>query len=155
MKYILLVLTLFLVACSTHTYGVREPKTVVLKTPKIKFADVAYLSRSDESVAVELYAVGHALKTISIDSMVCIKGEGCMSKSAFNDAYLCSGYPPNLLKNVLLGKPIYGGKNMERSGGEFSQTIKNAEVNIRYIVNTHRIYFKDKTNNILISIKEL
>lgn len=128
---------------------------VVLKTPKIKFADVAYVSGGDDAVTLELYVAGKALKTISIDRMVCVEGEGCMQESSFNDEYLCSGYPADLLKNVLLGKPIYGGQNLERSSGEFSQSIQDAEVNIRYIVNQHRIYFKDKTNNILISIKDI
>ena len=154
MKYLLLLITLFFVACSTHTYE-KQSKMVILKTPKIKFADVAYISRGDDAVVLDLYVAGKALKNISIDGMVCVDGEGCMQKSSFNDEYLCSGYPADLLKNVLLGKPIYGGENIERSSGEFSQSIKNAEVNIRYIVNAHRIYFKDKTNNILISIKDI
>lgn len=154
MKYIVFVFALFFIACSTHTYE-KQSKIVVLKTPKIKFADIAYISRGKDAVVLDLYVAGKALKTITIDNLVCVEGAGCISKDTFNEEYLSPSYPANLLQNVLLGKPIYEGKNIERSAGEFSQTIKDAEVNIRYIVNARRIYFKDKTNNILISIKEL
>jgi len=77
-----------------------------------------------------------------------------MTKSSFNDTYLYDAYPPDLLKNILLGKPIYNGEGVQRSDGEFSQTIKTPEVDIRYIVNRYQTYFKDRKNNILIKIKD-
>lgn len=154
MKYLLLTTILFLVACSTHTYE-KQVKLVVLKTSKIKFADIAYVGQANDAVVLELYIAGKALKTISIDRLVCVADEGCLSKSSFNKEYLFDGYPEDLMKNVLLGKPIYESKNVKYLQGEMLQVIQEKNVDITYRVSTHRIYFKDKTNNILISIKEL
>lgn len=153
MKYIFFILLAVFSGCSVAPQ-IKETKIVTLKTPKLKFNDIGYVTKTSDSVSIDLYIAGKALKSISIDRMVCISGEGCISKDSFNNDYLYDNYPSDLLKNVLLAKPIYNAKGLQKSAGEFSQTIKNAEVDIRYIVNQHATYFKDRKNNILIKLKD-
>ena len=78
-----------------------------------------------------------------------------MSRAAFNEAYLNAAYPDELLQNVILGKPIYGAKGLQKNAEGFSQHLKSQSVDILYRVNVQEIYFKDKTNKILIKIKEI
>lgn len=154
MKYLLVFLVLFFSACSVKQLE-KSSKMVVFKTKNIRFSDLGYISRGDNSVEIDLYLAGKAFKKISIDGMVCIEGEGCMRKSSFNEEYLCSAYPDDLLKNVFLGKPIYGGKNMFQTDNGFMQDILEQEVDIVYGVNAKEIYFKDRRNKILIKIREV
>ncbi|MFT7860238.1 MAG: hypothetical protein ABXS93_04800 [Sulfurimonas sp.] len=127
---------------------------LVFKSKQFRFADIAYVGANQESLAIDLYVVGKAFKKITIDGMICIEGEGCMRKSSFNEEYLSGAYPDDLLKNVFLAKPIFGGKNLEKTSSGFKQKIRGNGVDIIYKIDGQRVYFKDRMNKILIKIKD-
>ncbi|QOP41981.1 hypothetical protein [Sulfurimonas marina] len=154
MKYLLIFLVLFFSACSVKQLE-KSSKMVVFKTKNIRFSDLGYIGEGKESVEIDLYVVGKAFKKISIDGMICIEGEGCMRKSSFNEEYLSSSYPDDLLKNVFLGKPIFEQKNLLRTDIGFVQIIQSNGVDIVYKVELNEIYFKDRKNKILIRIKDV
>jgi len=154
MKYLLLFLTLFFSACSIKNYERNETKVIILKSPKIKFADTGYIRSTDKSIALEMFVAGQRVETIEINHLICIKS-GCMSKSGFNAEYLHSSYPRDLLQNVLLGRVIYEGKNLVRTPEGFEQMIESSDVDIVYKKTVQQIYFKDRKNKILLKIKDL
>ena len=78
-----------------------------------------------------------------------------MSRSKFNAHFLNEAYPDTLLQNVLLGKPIYDGKNRVKYKDGYEQHIKSKDVDILYRVKVRSIKFKDRKNRILIKIKEI
>ena len=154
MKQILIILTLFLTACSVKEYEHTESKIIIIKTKKFKFADLGYVRNSDKDLQLELFVAGKSIKKIDINHLICVD-EGCMSKNCFNEEYLDSAYPSEILQNILLGTGIYDGKNIIQTEFGFEQKIKTDDVDIVYTVGAKRIYFKDKKNAILIKIKEL
>ncbi|QFR50126.1 hypothetical protein FJR48_10460 [Sulfurimonas lithotrophica] len=154
MKYFLLALILFFSACSIKEYKHTQSKIIIIKSPKIKFADVGYVRNLDNAIELELFMAGKSIKKIAINHLICVD-EGCMSKSGFNQAYLHPSYPSELLQNILLAKPIYNSKNLEKTDSEFVQKIKNEEVDIKYKVSSKTIFFKDKKNNIILKLKEI
>jgi len=79
---------------------------------------------------------------------------GCMSKRNFNEDYLTSAYPDDLLQNILLSKEIFGGQNRVQTLDGFEQSIENNEVNISYKVTTKSMEFKDRKNKIIFKIKD-
>jgi len=154
MKYTFILVTLLFTACSFKNYEHAESKVVIIKTPKLKFSDLAYIKHSGDAVALELFIAGKLVQKISIDYLICVD-EGCMSKSGFNSEYLNSAYPDNILQNIILGKPIYKRENFLKNRDGFEQTIKNRSVNINYRVNSHETYFKDRKNHIIFKIKDI
>jgi hypothetical protein len=154
MKYLLILLVMFFSACSVKQVE-KNSKMVVFKTKNIRFSDLAYIGKDDNGVEIDLYVVGKAFKKISIDGMICIEGEGCMRKSSFNEDYLSPKYPDDLLKNVFLGEPIFDKKNLLKTDLGFVQVIQASGVDIVYKVELDQIYFKDRTNKILIKIKDV
>ena len=144
---------LLLSACSVKNYEHTQTKILILKSPKIKFADVAYLKNSAKHIELELFIAGQAVKKIEINHLICID-EGCMSKRGFNEEYLSKQYPDDILQNILLGRAIFDAKNRVQTQDGFEQHIKNIHVDIIYRVSLHVIYFKDRENNILIKIKD-
>lgn len=154
MKYLLLFLTLFFSACSIKNYERNETKVIILKSPKIKFADTGYIRSTDKSIALEMFVAGQRVETIEINHLICVKS-GCMSKSGFNAEYLHSSYPSDLLQNVLLGRAIYEGKNLLRTAEGFEQMIESSDVDIVYKKTVQQISFKDRKNKILLKIKDL
>lgn len=153
MKYILLIFTLIFSACSVKNYDTTETKIIIIKSPKLKFADVGYIRNSSKNIELELFVAGQAIEKFSVNHLVCTS-DGCISKSGFNKDYLHTSYPDELLQNILLGKAIYGGKNRIQTKSGFTQKIRNPDVDIVYSVDNKMISFKDKRNKIIFKIKD-
>ena len=77
-----------------------------------------------------------------------------MSKQGFNAEYLSEVYPSNILQNILLAKPIYGGENRVQTSDGFRQHVEDENVNIIYKVTANTTFFKDRKNNIIFKIKD-
>jgi len=147
-------LLLLLSGCTARPFVNSHTATIILKTPKIKFADQGYIRSNEDLVALELFSAGHPVGKFEIESMVCVDGEGCMRKSSFNAEYLNVYYPDTLMENVLRGRPIYGGVNFIKNEHGFEQHILDEFVEIKYRVSERQIYFKDRQNRVLIKIKK-
>ena len=154
MKYILLLFTLLFSACSVKNYEHTESKLIIIKSPKIKFADLGYIRNSDKAVELELFVAGKVIEKISVNHLVCVS-DGCMSKRGFNEEYLNAAYPDRILQNILLGHEIYDGKHRVKTNDGFEQTIEDKNVNITYKVSSNVVYFKDRKNNIIFKIKDI
>ena len=153
MKYILLTLTLLFSACSVKNYEHTESKIIIIKSSKIKFADLGYIRNSDKAVELELFVAGKVIEKISVNHLICVS-DGCMSKSGFNEDYLNRSYPDEILQNILLGYEIYDVTNIVKTQDGFEQNIKDKSVDITYKVSTNAIFFKDRKNSIIFKIKD-
>ena len=153
MKYLLIAFTLLFGACSTKNYEITQTKIIIIKSPKLKFADLGYIRNSDKSIELELFVAGKAIEKFSVNHLVCTS-EGCMSKSGFNADYLHASYPDDILQNILLARPIYDGKNRVQTPDGFEQKIEDENVNIIFRVSSDTTYFKDRKNRIIFKIKD-
>lgn len=153
MKYILLIFILVFSACSLKHYDHTKTKIIIIKSPKIKFADVGYIRNSGDSIELELFIAGNCIERISINHLICVRG-GCMTKGSFNRDYLNHSYPSDILQNILLGEPVYEAVNMVKTQDGFKQRIDDGEVLIEYEVTPYAVVFKDKKSGILFKIKD-
>ncbi len=140
--------------CGARPFVQTDVATIVLKTPKLRFADTGYIRQNAELVALELFSAGQAVGKFEIGTLVCVDGEGCMRKSSFNAEYLSADYPDTLMEDILRSNPIYKGKNLVKNRQGFEQNISKDGVDIRYKVTDRQIYFKDRKNSVLIKIKK-
>ena len=147
-------LLLMLSGCGAKPFVKSESATIILKTPKIKFADMGYVRSNEDVIALELFTAGQPVGKFEIESMVCVDGEGCLRKSSFNEEYLNVHYPDTLMEDVLRGVPIYDALNLSKNEHGFKQNILDEYVDIKYKVSEKQIYFKDRQNGILIKIKK-
>ena len=155
MRFVITFIVLvFFVACSTKEYVSKEAQIVTIKSPKLKFNDIGYILHDGNSVELQLYSAGTTVEDITIDHLVCIEA-GCMSKSAFNEEYLSGSYEDDLLKNLLMKKPIFGGKNLKKRRNGFEQHLVTKAYDITYRVGKDTLYFKDTKNRILLKLKSL
>ncbi len=154
-KILFLGLLLSLIGGCSYFNEVRKstPLFVVWKSPGMKFADQGFLVEDKDRTKLEVYASAQPVADISITrSMVC-SGMMCMSKKEFNKKYLSSAYPDTLLENIIHGRKIFDGKNLQKEKNGFSQKIKSDKYNIEYIVEGDETGFKDDKNGITIIIK--
>ena len=140
--------------CSIKDYEITQTKIIIIKSPQLKFADIGYIRNTEKAIEMELFVAGNPIEKITINHLICVT-KGCMSKSGFNEEYLHSTYPNDILQNILLGNEIYDGKNKIKTNDGFEQKINVEDVNIKYRVNSKAIFFKDTKNKIIFKIKEL
>jgi len=153
MRYILLVCFLIFSGCSIKNYEHTQAKIIIIKSPKLRFADVGYIRNSDKSIEMELFVAGKAVHKITINHLICMS-DGCMSKSGFNSEYLNPFYPDDILQNIVLGKEIFSGENLLKTQDGFTQHIQDTHVDIIYKVSSDIIYFKDRKNKIILKFKD-
>ena len=139
--------------CSIKNYETTQTKIIIIKSPKIKFADIGYLRNTDKAVELELFVAGNPVEKITINMLICVSA-GCMSKSGFNEDYLHMSYPDDLLQNIFLGNAIYEGKSKVKTADGFEQKISTQNVDIQYRVDSKTIFFKDRKNKIIFKIKD-
>jgi hypothetical protein len=155
MRYLFVAFLLFFTACSTKNYEQTKTKLLTIKTKQFRFSDIAYLRHTQSDLELELFMAGQVFKKITINHLICVSDEGCMGKESFNEEFLSAAYPADLLQNVLLAKPIFLGKNLEKNENGFVQHIVSPQYEIVYRVENKKIYFKDRKNHILIKLKDL
>jgi hypothetical protein len=77
-----------------------------------------------------------------------------MSAREFNLRYLSPHYPPELLADLLAGKPIFGGVGLRREGAGVIQKItKKGQYATDYRVLNGSVTFHDTINHIVIEIR--
>jgi len=150
---LLALLLLFFGGCASKQLPHKESWVVLIKSPKLKFNDIGYILHNDDKVELQLYAAGVAVEKFSIDHMVCIES-GCMRKSSFNAEYLSSAYDDDLLKDMLLHRPIFDGKNLRLNKNGFEQHLVSDAYDITYRVTPNTLYFKDTKNRILFKLRK-
>jgi len=151
--FFILWVSLFL-GCAPKSYEINESRLIIIKTPKLKFADLGYIRKNADEVRADLFVAGTLVQSIEIKTLVCVN-EGCVSKSSFNEEYLNASYPDDLMLNVLLAQPIFEKASMKKTKEGFIQELKSSEYNIIYKIENGNIYFKDRKNRILIKIRKV
>ena len=154
MRFFLLVIAIVLFfGCSTRQPTQKESWIVLIKSPKLKFNDIGYILKNDDSVELQLYSAGNAVESFSVNHLICTQS-GCMRKSSFNEEYLNKAYDEEILKDLLMRRPIFGGKNLQRTEDGFRQHIVSDAYDITYRVSAKELYFKDRKNRILFKLKQ-
>ena len=157
-KIVLNIILLLISGCSSKNIVKeknQESAFIILKTPKIKYADMGFIYRSDSFVKVEIYQMGQAIMSLTINGMnICLSTLKCMEKREFNKEILITSYPDTLLENIFRGKPIFKGKNLQKDSSGFTQNIEDKDkYSIRYRVSGDNKIFRDTKNHIKIEVK--
>ena len=152
--FFLFVTALLFFGCSTKQPPQKESWIVTIRSPKLKFNDIGYILHNDDTVELQLYEAGNTVESFSINHLVCTDS-GCMRKSSFNAEYLSSAYDDDLLKDILMHRPIFGGKNLQRDKNGFEQHIVSSAYDITYRVTPDTLYFKDTKNRILFKLRKV
>ncbi len=158
-KKILLAITVLLISgCSSKNIVQeknQESAFIILKTPKIKYADMGFIYRGDSFIKVEIYQMGQAIMSLTINGMnICLSTLKCMEKRDFNKEMLIASYPDTILENIFRGKPIFKGKNLKKEANGFSQNIEERDkYKIKYSVIGNNKIFRDSKNSIKIEVR--
>ena len=130
---------------------------VTMKTKKFAFSDTGFLVKYENSMHLNVLAMGKSVLDLKIqkdEDDICV-GSLCNTKHGFNQSYLVGSYPDDFIENILQKKPIFNGRGLTKTSKGFVQKIICDRYGIKYQVTNKSVYFKDKKNNILIKLKEI
>ena len=157
-RIVLVLATLSLLTACVGTKPKKEESAfIVLKTPKIRYADMGFITASSTDVKVEIYGAGQPLIKLEIGGLnICMSTFECMDKITFNETVLNGAYDKDLLENIFRAEPIFKGENIEKNrDGSFTQKLtKDNLYDISYRVNQKERVFRDKLNKILIKVRK-
>ena len=134
----------------------QESAFIVIKTDKMRYADMGFIYRGDSFVKVEIYSMGQPLVSLDINPVnVCMSTFECMEKKDFNAKMLSTNYPDTLLENIFRGEPIFDREGIENNSTGFIQKLKKDDkYDITYSVISEKRVFRDKINKIVIKVKK-
>lgn len=154
-KYFALFLIFFLSACAIKSTQTKT-QTVhfTLLSPEIKIADAGFLKQNKQEIKLELYKLAHLILKLKIDKKICAN-QACYPKLAFNAKYFKNYYYEDFLSDILLAKPLFNGKNLEKTRCGFKQKINSQNYEIEYEICDLKISFYEKKNKIKIILKRI
>lgn len=127
---------------------------MTIKTPLLKYSDSGFLKQINEAIYINLFNAGIPVLEIIIDKKVCIQ-KVCYNNLQFNSQFLGDMHYNNILKDIVLFRPIYNKKNLKYENKGFSQSLHVKNREIFYQVTNQSVTFRDKAKKVLIKIKLL
>lgn len=149
-KIFIFFLLLFFSACALKNQEYPSQKMkVVFNTPAIKINDFGFLKKENKALNLEVYKLGQAFFKLKIREDICLNSV-CYSKIVFNQKFFKNTYYEDILKDILEAKPLWNGKNIEKTQCGFNQKLNSANYEIFYEVCDNKISFFDKISHIKI-----
>ncbi|ECQ7377327.1 hypothetical protein F0F11_04560 [Campylobacter coli] len=140
----------FLCACSVKNQNFSSQSLMVLiASPMIKINDAAFLKKENNALNLEVYKLGQAFFKLKIREDICLNSV-CYSKMVFNQKFFKNAYYEDILKDILEAKPLWNGKNMQKTQCGFNQNLNSANYEIFYEVCDNKISFVDRISRIKI-----
>lgn len=149
-KIFIFFLILFFSACAlkNRDYSSQKMK-VVFSTPTIKINDFGFLKKENKALNLEVYKLGQAFFKLKIREDICLNSV-CYSKMVFNQKFFKNAYYEDILKDILEAKPLWNGKNMQKTQCGFNQNLNSANYEIFYEICDNKISFVDRISRIKI-----
>ena len=152
---ILLIAILLFSGCAYKTpYTSSKPYYIVIKNSQISVADTGFIKRDDSRLNLQLFSAGTVLLDLHVEESVCLSYT-CMSKESFNKEFFGIRHYKEFIDELFSFKPIFSKKNLKKLDNGFEQKIVTNSYDITYRVENGNLYFKDRTNKVLIKLKEL
>ena len=150
MRIFVMALLLLFAGCAVKKPLHSQSVVLTVKTPKLRYSGAGFLYRGKDAL-FEAYE-GEAAFALKVGDRVCMSGR-CLSFEEFNRRFLVSCYPRDLLKRVLLAKPLPS--TLEKTENGFLQRWKTSCFDIVYSINGDNVSFKDKKNKIVIKVRRI
>ena len=107
-KIILFSLLFLLSGCALKQKPISASRTIVFKTPSIKFYDSGFITEYRDHIKLEIYNAGNIVLYLDIyKDKICQSAFKCIQAKEFNLKYLHNSYKDDFLYNLFLQNNIY------------------------------------------------
>ena len=122
-------------------------------SPSLKISDAGFIHRFAEKTELQIYNSGVSVLKIDIsENKICLNS-ACDDEPTFNRKFFKNAHYNGFFSEILNHKPIYNGKNLQKTDCGFIQNL--SENFIEYKLCNNSLEFADTKNKIKIKLKEL
>lgn len=149
-------LALFLSGCAVKKdISTSETAMITIKNKQIALSDTGFINRGNDYTNVQIFSAGSVLFNLEITgSNICLDGR-CLDKLSFNQQFLYEEHYAELMQDIIAKKPIYEGKNLQKTSSGFEQELELANSHLIYKVEGANLTFRDTKNSIFMRLKPL
>ncbi|MDO4674930.1 hypothetical protein [Campylobacter sp.] len=154
-KIWLFVVVLFLSACAVKNPKTQNPPTqtmrILLSSPAIKINDMGFLRHEGGGLILQIYKLGKPLLALSVRDKICLNG-ACYAKRIFNEKFFNHAHYDDFLSDILKARPLYAGKNLQKSPCGSTQVLEAKNYAIVYELCGENVRFWDKISRVRLQL---
>ncbi|MCI6989011.1 MAG: hypothetical protein MR902_05495 [Campylobacter sp.] len=150
-KIFIVVFAILFAGCVQKTPQSSTGLKFTIISPMVKISDMGFLHRYKNEINLQIYSSGVSVLNLYLKEKVCMNG-ACDDEMVFNSKFFKREHYRGFLGEILSAKPIYDGRNLQKSDCGFTQIISD---DIKYSVCNDEVSFKDAKFNIKINYKEI
>lgn len=148
-------IVLFFSACVIkNTHFNSQSVLLSVSSNSMRFSEAGFLKQDSKTLDLEIYKLGQAFFELKIRDKICLNS-ACYDKKNFNEKFFQNTYYDDILKDILLAKPLWKGRDLEKNECGFTQELKNSSYDIFYQVCGDKSTFFDKKTKVKIIFKKL
>lgn len=149
-----LFIALFFGACASKNTSFNSQSVLLsVSSNSMRFSEAGFLKENSKTLDLEIYKLGQAFFELKIRDKICLNSV-CYDKKNFNEKFFQNAYYDDILKDILLAKPLWKGHNLEKNECGFSQKLKKSSYDIFYEVCDDKSTFFDKKTKMKIILKK-
>lgn len=149
-NFLFLSFLFFFSACTLKNQNYSSQSMMVLfNTPMVKINDAGFLKKESKVLNLEIYKLGQAFFELKIRDNICLNAV-CYDKKTFNQKIFKNKYYDDILKDILEARPLWNGKNMQKTDCGFIQQLSGVNYEIFYEICDNKISFFDKISRVKI-----
>lgn len=154
--HVSLLCLLFLSGCAVKKeISTSETYVITIKNKQIALSDTGFVNQGNDYTNVQIFSAGSVLFNLEITGgNICLDGR-CLDKLSFNQQFLQAEHYAELMQEVIAKKPIYEGKNLQKTSNGFEQELELPHSHLVYKVDGANLTFRDTKNSILMRLKPL
>ena len=132
------------------------PKVVFFSTNAFKFYDTGFIKEYPNKTSLQIFNAGVLLLDFSVNkNRVCINDDCYAKESVIRKFFQNDSLNALDFRDILLGKVIFEGKNLQKNSNGFTQNINFGNSKITYKVNSDSIFFKENKSKFTLEITNI
>ncbi|TKX31309.1 hypothetical protein [Campylobacter estrildidarum] len=148
--FVFFLVLFFFNACTVKNQNYHSQSvSIIINSPFLKMRDFGFLKRQNQILILEVYRMGQAFFNLKIKDKICLN-IACYDKQIFNKKFFKNEYYDDILSDILNAKPLWQGKNLQKTTCGFKQNLKTENFEIFYEVCQNKVSFLDKISHIKI-----
>ncbi|NLC27463.1 MAG: hypothetical protein GX780_01665 [Campylobacteraceae bacterium] len=151
-KWLIILISLIISGCSLKPVPKESMSAhILIKTPEVRILDFAFIKIHKHNTRLHVLNSGKTILDISLNEDICLNGP-CYDRLVFNRRFFNRTHYPTLFDDILHSRPIYGGRNLEKTQKGFTQRVEVDGTSIFFKSEENIVEFKDIEKNITIRI---
>ena len=139
--------------CAKITPQTSNAVNFTVISPTLKISDAGFLHKFKNKTELQIYNSGVSILKMDIsEDKICLNS-ACDDEKTFNRKFFKNEHYIGFFSDILNHKPIYNGKNLQKTDCGFIQNISENFIQYKFCDNS--IEFADTKNKIKIKLKEL